>query len=1280
MKQNSKKEIMRIGNDKLLSDIKSKPADEATELAESIIDTVREPLLILDKDLRVVKASQSFFDYFKVSPGETIGALIYDLGNQQWKIPKLKELLEKILPEKTTFDNYEVEHDFSTIGKRIMLLNARQIERVFGKEKIILLAIEDITERKHLEESLSETSRMTSEYLDILVNHAHFPIIIWDASFVITRLNNSFEKLSGYDISEVMGKKIDFLFPENKRESTLESLENFLGEENFGITEIDILRKDKEIRTVLWNSANVFDNEGKHIITTIAQDITKRKQTEDALKENEEIFNHFLENSPYYVFFKDKNIRTLRLSANYELLLGKPLNSILGKTMDELFPSELAKKMIEVDKEILNRRKTVVVEEEFNGRYFTTIKFPIIINDEPRYLAGFSIDITERKQAEEALHNSEENMRYILKHDPNAIAVYDNNLNYIAVSDRYLLDYNVTEKNIIGKHHYEVFPEMPQSWKDVHQRCLAGAIERNDNDFFVRPDGSLTYNRWECRPWRRVDGEIGGIITYTEVTTERKKVEMKLQESEERFRKLFENAKIGLYRTTPSGKILMANKLLVKMLGFSSIEKLAGRNLEKDGFDQSYERKEFIEKIEKDGEINDFESVWSRQDGSIFFVRESAKAIRDSHGSTMYYDGVVEDITERKHFEDALRESEEKYRSFFENSIDSILLTIPDGRILSANPAACKMFGFSEQELIGLGKAGIVDITDPQLPILLSERELQGKVRGELKLIRKDGTRFFADISSAIFKDHDGLDRTSMIIRDITVQKHMVDELLKLSSAVEQSPASILITDIQGNIEYANPKVRETTGYQLSELQGQNPRIFGTGGKSAYEYKVLWDTISSGEEWRGEFHNKKKNGELYWESVSISAIKNNIGEIIHYLAVKEDITEKKKMNDELISAKEKAEEMSRLKSNFLANMSHELRTPLVGILGFADIIRQEKVSPDVKVMAETICKSGNRLSETLNLILDLSQLETDKKELKFQKVELVEKTKEVITLFKEAAHKKGLLLEWSFSAESIFLNFDERAYYSILNNLINNAIKFTSEGSVTTSVSQYDHKVEINVTDTGIGIAENDYQSIFDEFRQASEGYSRNFEGTGLGLSITKKFVEKYGGTITVESEVGKGSTFKVILPITNAAKNVKEPIAAGTHSSTKSPEPKSVKPLCLLVDDDPFAFPVMKKYLEDYVELKTTDEAESAAEMLRKKKYDIIFMDINLSQGMDGKEAAAMIRKMDGYESTPIIAITAYAMAGDKEEFLSAGCSHYLSKPFSKTEIIDVVAEAVKW
>ncbi len=262
-------------------------ADELKTFTENIIDTIREPLLVIDKDLRVIKASRSFYKFFKVTAEETIDKLIYELGNHQWDIPKLKELLEKIIPEKNSFDNYEVEHNFSTIGKRVMLLNARQVKRALGKEKVILLAIEDITERKEKEDSLKETHRATSDFLNTLLNHMHAPIVVWDTSMIIKRFNRKFELLSGYDAVEVIGKRIDLLFPKEKIATTLELLKNHL-EHRQEITEIDILTKDNQVKTILWNSSRLLDEEGNNIVATISQDITSRKLAEVELMEAKE--------------------------------------------------------------------------------------------------------------------------------------------------------------------------------------------------------------------------------------------------------------------------------------------------------------------------------------------------------------------------------------------------------------------------------------------------------------------------------------------------------------------------------------------------------------------------------------------------------------------------------------------------------------------------------------------------------------------------------------------------------------------------------------------------------------------------------------------------------------------------------------------------------------------------------------------------------------------------------------------------------------------------------
>ena len=392
--------------------------------------------------------------------------------------------------------------------------------------------------------------------------------------------------------------------------------------------------------------------------------------------------------------------------------------------------------------------------------------------------------------------------------------------------------------------------------------------------------------------------------------------------------------------------------------------------------------------------------------------------------------------------------------------------------------------------------------------------------------------------------------------------------------------------------------------------------------------------------------------------------------------VKDRTKELEKTNIELIAAKEKAEEMNRLKSNFLANMSHELRTPLVGINGFADLLCQDLNDPELKSMAENIYISGSRLSETLNLILDLSMLESKKINFQFQKIDLVSTTEGIIELFKESARKKGLTLKSSFSQPAIFINSDERAVRSILNNLINNAIKFTKKGSVTVDISLIDNFVEIKVIDTGIGIAKEYLGTIFEEFRQVSEGFNRNFEGNGLGLNITKKLVDKFGGEISVDSGLGKGSTFIVKLPVTISGENIEKETVIEKVPMAVLTRHKSVKPLALLVDDDSFVYPILKRFTAGQVDLKSTSEGELAVKLCRQNQYAMIFMDINLVRGIDGIQASKAIRKIKGYENIPIIATTAYAMDDEKEEFMAAGCTHYLSKPFRHQDVLTLLGK----
>jgi PAS domain S-box-containing protein len=380
------------------------------------------------------------------------------------------------------------------------------------------------------------------------------------------------------------------------------------------------------------------------------------------------------------------------------------------------------------------------------------------------------------------------------------------------------------------------------------------------------------------------------------------------------------------------------------------------------------------------------------------------------------------------------------------------------------------------------------------------------------------------------------LNKTNLDLRNqITERIKAEEEKLKLYSAVNQSPISIIITDLKGNIEYVNPKFTKVTGYKYGEVVGLNPRILKSGDLSADAYKNLWKSITHDKEWHGEFRNKKKNGDTYWVFSSISPVKNAKGEVTNYIAVQEDITARKKIAQELLTAKDKAEESNRLKTALLANMSHEFRTPLISILGFSEYLISEIKETDLLEMLNDIHSSGQRLLHTLDGVLHLSQLETLKSSLKLVKTNITASLKISRLNFLKAASAKQLELNLEINSGDIYAAVDLDLFNKAVNGLIENAIKFTSKGSVTIIseiVKQDDANwVIIQIQDTGIGIDDNDQKTIFEAFRQVSEGHIRDYEGCGLGLTLSQKYIELMGGFISLQSEKSKGSAFSIWLP-----------------------------------------------------------------------------------------------------------------------------------------------------
>ncbi|MFP4557663.1 MAG: PAS domain S-box protein [Bacteroidales bacterium] len=1199
---------------------------------------------------------------------------------------------------------------------------------------------------------------------------------------------------------------------------------------------IEIEAFDGKKRVVLNYAAPVIDNKGEMLgAIVVNNDITNLHKAQENLRANEQLLKSISDNMFDLVSLTDLHGNYTFAGASHSILGYKIENLIGTNVLEYVHPDDLPKVKNAFVEFLSNQKDNKRVEYRnrcADGSYlwFETIgRFILDEKGKPKEILFNSRDITERKKIEDALAHSHNLMKYIIEHIRGAVAVHDRNFRYIYVSEQYLTDFNVEDKNIIGKHHYEVFPDLPQKWRDAHQRALKGEVISKDDDPFEMPDGTIEWTRWECRPWYEANGKIGGFVVYTEIITKRKEAEQALRESEERFRSLYENATVGIYRTTPDGRILMANPTLVEMIGYDSFEELAKRNLSQEDYEPEYPREEFQRQIEEKGEVKGLESAWRKKDGSTIYVSESARAVRDEKGKIIYYEGIVEDITERKKAINALVASENRIQSIFRVAPTGIGV-IKNRVFMDVNPRLCEMTGYSTDELIGQSALMIyptkadfdyvgnekyrqiaekgtgsvetrwvrkdksiinvflsstpinrkdlshgvtftaLDITDrKKIEINLRENEEKyrllfenmtqgfalsevivdnhgnpvnyrfitvnptyekltglkakdivgktikdvipdiepywienfGKVglTGKPKRFENYARKLDKHFDTLVFSPKKG--QFAVISSDVTERKKAEEEIAKLSKGIEQSPAIVVITDTDGTIEYVNPKFTKVTGYSLKEAIGENPRILNSGNQSKAFYKNLWDTIKSGKDWQGEMLNKKKDGSTYWEYALISSIKDEGGNIRHFIAIKEDITQRKKIekdlkekneeylalneeliesneriqlvNKDLVHARKKAEESDRLKTAFLANMSHEVRTPMNSIIGFSEFLLRPNVPREKQVFfARILNTSCHQLLSVVNDIIDISKIETGQMDIHQEEVNINNSISRIKEVFIPQATQHQVTLETNFywNNDRAMIITDTSKIDQIFTNLISNAIKFTEEGSVEIGYTLKGEFIEFYVKDTGIGISPEHHELVFERFKQVEMESTRKYGGTGLGLPISKAFVEMLGGTIWLNSELGKGTTIYFTLPYVPSREIAEQEESPGNEDDIHL-NGKTI----LIAEDETANILYLRELVEDTgAKVIHAQDGKEAVDIVQSNpNIDLILMDIKMPV-MNGVDATRLIKKHTN--KIPVIALTAYAMSGDKDKYLKAGCDGYLSKPILGDELISILKE----
>lgn len=643
----------------------------------------------------------------------------------------------------------------------------------------------------------------------------------------------------------------------------------------------------------------------------------------------------------------------------------------------------------------------------------------------------------------------------------------------------------------------------------------------------------------------------------------------------------------------------------------------------------------------------------------------------------------------------ALRASEEKLRIILDSTAEAIYGTDLNGTCTFCNSACLRMLGYQHpEELIGKNMHPLIHHShEDGLAFSIDDcRIYQAFNRNETAhaddevFWRADGSCFPVEYWSYPQYHRGDIVGSVVTFLDISERTTNQKRLLQLSGAVENSPSIIVITDLHGRIEYVNPKFTEVTGYLPEEVIGHNPRLLNAGTQTKDIFEEMWAAILNGKEWQGDLYNKKKNGECYWERASISPIRDKNGNITHFVAIKEDVSEQRRNAEELQQARDTADAANRAKSDFLANMSHEIRTPLSAILGFSQLALKGDLPPRQHDYIEKVRKAGGSLIGIVNDILDFSKIEAGKLDMERTLFNLRDVLVNAISVLQQGANDKGLNLILDISPDiAPHLFGDPHRLSQVVTNLLGNAVKFTEKGEVRLTVTLLKQNVDgdkllFSVRDTGIGLSDKQAAKLFQPFTQADNSTTRRFGGTGLGLSISKKLVEMMRGDIWCESRPGEGSTFSFTAWF-GIGDEVTDRHRLLSNESTSGDAYDFSGAHILLVEDNEIIRILACEFLKETGAI--VDVAHDGAEAIQMivhdaVPYDLVLMDI-LMPVMDGYEATRILRGDDRFRELPVIALTAHALMDERQKFVQAGMSDFISKPIDRKILFKTMSRYIR-
>ncbi len=704
----------------------------------------------------------------------------------------------------------------------------------------------DITERKRAEKALRENQERMRSLLELSPDF----IIIVNPDHTIQFINRV---VPGMSLEQVIGKSVyGFVEPQYHTDIRKAILQTFTTGQSCSLVARGIYH-DGRLGWFENRLAPIKQNGSVSAVMVVSTDITKRRQAEEELKQSREFINNAINALDDSFFVKDEEHRWTVFNNAACKAIGRPREELIGKSDYDFFPKEQADVFWEKDNLVLETGETSVNEEEitWQGKLHTISTKKSLFKDSitgKRFIVGTVRDITEYKQMEKTLRESEQKYRALVEQSIHGIVILqDYRIVFANKKAAEIAGLTVDEVKSLSLEEMMAFipPEDREATLERFKNRIDG--KKEPENYVLRIVLSNGEEFWLNLFFSNIEyqGKFAVQVTFVDIT-DQKRMEEALRRSERRFREIFENTAVGIYRTTPDGRIMMANPALVNMLGYSSFKELSRRNLEEEGFEPQYLRSRFKEKIEHKGRIDGWESVWITGEGKKLHVIENARVVRDEDGNIMYYEGTAENITERKKAEEALIESEEKFRNLAEQSPNMIFIN-QQGRVVYANKECEEVMGYKREEFYH-PDFDFMTLIAPEFRQLIRQN-LGRHMRGEeikpyeYGLITKDGQRLDTIITTKLIK-YGGENSILGIITDITERKKAQQEITKLAKFPAEDPNPVLRISEDGTILYANSAssiVLDTWDRKVGERlpEGYRERIeevFNSGEASTFEF------------------------------------------------------------------------------------------------------------------------------------------------------------------------------------------------------------------------------------------------------------------------------------------------------------------------------------------------------------------------------------------------------------------------------------------------------------